>query len=92
MKPDVDILICFVLLSLCMQKFQFLLQALNEPRFRAVDKIKTIGSTYMGAIGLMPEMKIQVGSKQLVLGSIFRSYTVFLFVERNYMSLIAYHL
>lgn len=35
------------------------LQLLNEPKFRAVDKIKTIGSTYMGAIGLMPEYKIQ---------------------------------
>ncbi|XP_045170613.2 Ca(2+)/calmodulin-responsive adenylate cyclase-like [Mercenaria mercenaria] len=37
-------------------------ESLNEPKFRAVDKIKTIGSTYMGAIGLMPEYKIQADS------------------------------
>ncbi|XP_071108871.1 adenylate cyclase type 1-like [Haliotis cracherodii] len=34
-------------------------ELLNEPRFRAIDKIKTIGSTYMTAIGLMPEHLIQ---------------------------------
>ncbi|KAK3101048.1 hypothetical protein FSP39_000561 [Pinctada imbricata] len=34
-------------------------ESLNDPRFRAVDKIKTIGSTYMAAVGLMPEMRIQ---------------------------------
>ena len=27
-------------------------------RFPAVDKIKTIGSTYMAAVGLIPEFKI----------------------------------
>ncbi|KAL4222045.1 Adenylate cyclase type 1 [Mactra antiquata] len=37
-------------------------ELLNEPKFRTVDKIKTIGSTYMGAIGLMPEYKIQADS------------------------------
>lgn len=31
---------------------------LGDERFRAVDKIKTIGSTYMAAVGLMPEYKI----------------------------------
>jgi adenylate cyclase 1 len=30
----------------------------SEDRFRAVDKIKTIGSTYMAAVGLIPEFKI----------------------------------
>eukprot|EP00095_Tigriopus_kingsejongensis_P012404 snap_masked-scaffold755_size101758-processed-gene-0.9 protein:Tk12404 transcript:snap_masked-scaffold755_size101758-processed-gene-0.9-mRNA-1 annotation:"adenylate cyclase" len=30
----------------------------GEDRFRAVDKIKTIGSTYMAAVGLIPEFKI----------------------------------
>ena len=31
---------------------------LADERFRAVDKIKTIGSTYMAAVGLIPEFKI----------------------------------
>ncbi|ESP00183.1 hypothetical protein LOTGIDRAFT_141290, partial [Lottia gigantea] len=34
-------------------------ELLNAPRFRAIDKIKTIGSSYMAAIGLMPEYLIQ---------------------------------
>ncbi|XP_050418013.1 adenylate cyclase type 1 [Patella vulgata] len=34
-------------------------ELLNAPRFRAIDKIKTIGSTYMASIGLMPEYIIQ---------------------------------
>ena len=42
--------------------FIFLFYLLNEPRFRPVDKIKTIGSTYMGAVGLMLEYKIQAVS------------------------------
>ena len=33
----------------------FQIQLLNESRFRDVDKIKTIGSTYMAAVGLKPE-------------------------------------
>ena len=32
---------------------------LGDERFRAIDKIKTIGSTYMAAIGLIPELRIQ---------------------------------
>ncbi|KAJ8313922.1 hypothetical protein KUTeg_008483 [Tegillarca granosa] len=34
-------------------------ESLDEPRFKCIDKIKTIGSTYMGTVGLMPEMMIQ---------------------------------
>ena len=33
-------------------------QLISEDRFRALDKIKTIGSTYMAAVGLIPEYKI----------------------------------
>ncbi len=33
-------------------------QLISEDRFRAIDKIKTIGSTYMAAVGLIPEYKI----------------------------------
>jgi adenylate cyclase 1 len=31
---------------------------LGEERFRAIDKIKTVGSTYMAAVGLIPELRI----------------------------------
>ena len=34
-------------------------ELLGDERFRAIDKIKTIGSTYMAAIGLIPELRIQ---------------------------------
>lgn len=27
-------------------------------RFKAIDKIKTVGSTYMAAVGLMPDLRI----------------------------------
>lgn len=33
-------------------------ELLGEERFRSVDKIKTVGSTYMAAVGLMPDMRI----------------------------------
>ncbi|XP_043199762.1 Ca(2+)/calmodulin-responsive adenylate cyclase-like isoform X3 [Amphibalanus amphitrite] len=34
-------------------------ELLDEDRFRTIDKIKTIGSTYMAAVGLIPDQKIQ---------------------------------
>jgi adenylate cyclase 1 len=34
-------------------------QLLNEDRFQGVDKIKTIGSTFMAAVGLTPDKVIQ---------------------------------
>uniref|UniRef100_A0A8D8T3X0 adenylate cyclase n=1 Tax=Cacopsylla melanoneura TaxID=428564 RepID=A0A8D8T3X0_9HEMI len=33
-------------------------ELLGEDRFRAIDKIKTVGSTYMAAVGLMPDYRI----------------------------------
>uniref|UniRef100_A0A915JEB2 adenylate cyclase n=1 Tax=Romanomermis culicivorax TaxID=13658 RepID=A0A915JEB2_ROMCU len=44
-------------------------ELLNEPKFRPIDKIKTIGYTYMAAIGLLPDHKIQesLSSKQSTL-------------------------
>lgn len=33
-------------------------QLLDDERFKSVDKIKTVGSTFMAAVGLMPEMRI----------------------------------
>ncbi len=32
-------------------------QLVGDERFRAIDKIKTIGSTYMAAVGLIPEYR-----------------------------------
>lgn len=34
-------------------------ELLKEDRFRGIDKIKTVGSTYMAVVGLIPEYKIQ---------------------------------
>ncbi|XP_065155430.1 Ca(2+)/calmodulin-responsive adenylate cyclase isoform X11 [Atheta coriaria] len=31
---------------------------LSEERFKSIDKIKTVGSTYMAAVGLMPDLRI----------------------------------
>lgn len=33
-------------------------QLLGEDRFSAIDKIKTVGSTYMAAVGLIPDKKM----------------------------------
>ncbi|XP_023721061.1 Ca(2+)/calmodulin-responsive adenylate cyclase isoform X3 [Cryptotermes secundus] len=33
-------------------------ELLGEERFKAIDKIKTVGSTYMAAVGLMPDLRI----------------------------------
>ncbi|XP_063232754.1 Ca(2+)/calmodulin-responsive adenylate cyclase isoform X3 [Bacillus rossius redtenbacheri] len=33
-------------------------ELLGEERFKAIDKIKTVGSTYMAAVGLIPELRI----------------------------------
>ncbi|KAK8747822.1 hypothetical protein OTU49_016629 [Cherax quadricarinatus] len=33
-------------------------ELLDDERFKAVDKIKTVGSTFMAAVGLMPDMRI----------------------------------
>lgn len=35
-----------------------LYQLLDDERFKSVDKIKTVGSTFMAAVGLMPDMRI----------------------------------
>lgn len=34
-------------------------QVLSEPRFRTIEKIKTIKSTYMAAAGLRPEYEVK---------------------------------
>uniref|UniRef100_T1J6T7 adenylate cyclase n=1 Tax=Strigamia maritima TaxID=126957 RepID=T1J6T7_STRMM len=34
-------------------------ELLDDERFKSVDKIKTVGSTYMAAVGLIPDMRIE---------------------------------
>ncbi|XP_052094774.1 adenylate cyclase type 1-like [Mytilus californianus] len=62
-------------------------EALNEPRFRAIDKIKTIGSTYMGAVGLMPEMKIQADS-EVSMSSYMEMLIEFIFTMKEKLRVI----
>ena len=38
-------------------------QVLSEPRFRSIEKIKTIKSTYMAAAGLKPEYEVKQTKK-----------------------------
>jgi hypothetical protein len=38
--------------------YLLVLQLLGEERFKAIDKIKTVGSTYMAAVGLIPDLRI----------------------------------
>lgn len=40
-------------------------EILNQDSYRAIDKIKTVGSTYMAAVGLIPEMRIPDGDDSL---------------------------
>ena len=47
----------YLILGLC-SDIKLNLQLIAEDRFRALDKIKTIGSTYMAAVGLIPDYKI----------------------------------
>ena len=46
---------CLRLLNEIIADFDDLME---EDRFKAVDKIKTIGSTYMAAVGLIPKFQI----------------------------------
>jgi adenylate cyclase 1 len=47
---------CLRLLNEIIADFDDLLE---RDEFQAIDKIKTVGSTYMAAVGLMPELRIQ---------------------------------
>ncbi|CAG0878524.1 unnamed protein product [Darwinula stevensoni] len=39
-------------------------EMLEDPQFQAIDKIKTVGSTYMSAVGLIPELRIPDGNDE----------------------------
>ena len=41
-----------------------LFQLLSEQRFQCIEKIKTIGETYMAAAGIKPESQVSIGNKK----------------------------
>lgn len=46
------------LLVLTLYHWLFIHQLLAEPRFNCIEKIKTIGETYMAASGIKPESQV----------------------------------
>lgn len=55
-------------------------ELLGDERFRCIDKIKTVGSTYMAAVGLMPDHRIEEDSS----ASLYLSQLVeFVFAMRD---------
>ena len=42
-----------------------LFQLLSEQRFQCIEKIKTIGETYMAAAGIKPESQVSIGNKNI---------------------------
>ena len=68
-------------------------ELLGAERFRAVDKIKTVGSTYMAAIGLIPELRIVDDAEdggQSALAAIIE-LTEYIFAMREKLSLLNEH-
>ena len=68
-------------------------ELLGDERFRAVDKIKTVGSTYMAAIGLIPELRIVDDAEdggQSALAAIIE-LTEYIFAMREKLSLLNEH-
>lgn len=55
---------------------------LNEDRFKAIDKIKTVGSTYMAAVGLMPDQRI-LDDDETTAGIHLSSLVEFVFAMRD---------
>jgi len=45
-------------------------ELLDDDRFRAIDKIKTIGSTYMAAVGLIPDHKIDDSNEPMYISTL----------------------
>ncbi|CAB3384407.1 Hypothetical predicted protein [Cloeon dipterum] len=58
-------------------------ELLAEDRFRAIDKIKTVGSTYMAAVGLIPELKIQDDDNDATAGFYLGTLVEFVFAMRE---------
>ncbi|XP_059470227.1 Ca(2+)/calmodulin-responsive adenylate cyclase isoform X2 [Neocloeon triangulifer] len=58
-------------------------ELLTEDRFRAIDKIKTVGSTYMAAVGLIPELKILDDDNEATAGFYLGTLIEFVFAMRE---------
>jgi adenylate cyclase 1 len=56
---------------------------LGEERFRAIDKIKTVGSTYMAAVGLIPELRILDDDNDATAGFYLGTLVEFVFAMRD---------
>lgn len=66
----------------------FVLQLLGEDRFKSVDKIKTVGSTYMAAVGLMPEYRILDEDGDCSAGRHLSTLVEFIFAMREKLIII----
>ncbi|CAH0554926.1 unnamed protein product [Brassicogethes aeneus] len=55
---------------------------LDEERFKAIDKIKTVGSTYMAAVGLMPDLRI-IDEDETTAGIHLSTLVEFVFAMRD---------
>lgn len=58
-------------------------QLLGEERFKAIDKIKTVGSTYMAAVGLMPDLRILDDDEESTAGLYLSTLVEFVFAMRD---------
>ncbi|KAK3930408.1 Adenylate cyclase type 1 [Frankliniella fusca] len=56
---------------------------LEDGRFKAIDKIKTVGSTYMAAVGLLPEHRILDDDEESSAGQHMGSLVEFVFAMRD---------
>ncbi|KAI5710816.1 hypothetical protein M8J75_011638 [Diaphorina citri] len=62
-------------------------ELLGEDRFRAIDKIKTVGSTYMAAVGLMPDYRI-LDEDETSPGAYLSTLVEFVFAMRDKLIVI----
>ncbi|XP_047110643.1 Ca(2+)/calmodulin-responsive adenylate cyclase isoform X3 [Schistocerca piceifrons] len=58
-------------------------ELLGEERFKAIDKIKTVGSTYMAAVGLMPDLRILDDDDDASAGYYLSTLVEFVFAMRE---------
>lgn len=56
---------------------------MEDGRFKAIDKIKTVGSTYMAAVGLLPEYRILDDDDEYSAGQHMSSLVEFVFAMRE---------
>lgn len=61
---------------------------MGEDRFKSVDKIKTVGSTYMAAVGLMPDTRITDDDNDVQAGRLLATLVEFVFAMREKLIII----